>query len=358
MEQSNNNSMTNNGIDLEKIGEDRYDIRLNLNKHEDCKVERSNLDSKYLLSQEELSFLERFLFYDMDELTHLFYHFHDGFYHKFHSYHDLYYIDFYSVYNGIKLYQSSFEDYRHLADEDEIEEERKLYNSEDVLEYGFYAKETKRWQMDKAKELYKCPFNDAHQLSEADERKGIIEWLGCYFPYHTNNYNEVPEVHLFMDNITEVAHRLCVPRKYIVVAVFLHEMCHALFDRFPLLLPKPYIPEIEEPIAECLALDILYSFVEISRFFYPNGELLDIFDTAYSMVFAKRRYKKISYYSLGIELFHSREEICRRYHKYSYFVNKQSYAVKNYLAQFANGFPPQPYTCVPMLANLLNNKTK
>ena len=136
--------------------------------------------------------------------------------------------------------------------------------------------------------------------------------------------------------------------------VFLHEMAHAWFDRFPLLQPKSYIPEIEEPIVECLSLNILFAFVEMSRFFYPHGELLDMFDTAYSMVYAKRRLKKLCYYSLGIEIFHSDWGICNLYSCFCYYLDEQSQDVKNYVAQFANGFPQQPYTCLPMLTDLLN----
>ena len=352
MEQTtNSNGMTNNGIDWESMGNPFYDIRVDLKNKADgiCKVDATdrNLDSKYYLTQEELDFLGKFLQgYHFPRFKHFL---SMPFNRKLSKRLD--YVDFGETFNGIRFCQSSFSTYSHLAIEDEIEEERRLYESDDILEHGFYEKEIRRWQMEMGK------FREARRYpdhpKEGVSRPVHVEMLGCYFPYHFNNI-EVPEVHLFMDTITETARRLCVPRWYIVVAVFLHEMAHAWFDRFPLLQPKPYIPEIEEPIAECLSLNILYAFVETSRFFYPHGELLDMFDTAYSMVYAKRRFKKLCYYSLGIELFHSDWEIPNLYTCFSYFIDEQSQGVKDYVAQFANGFPQQPYTCVPMLADMLN----
>lgn len=376
MEQTNNNSSMN-GVDRNNIDHPGYSNRLRQKKPFGfCKVDRTDrtLSPNYNLTQEELEFLSRFLILDHHFLEKLKQSMsgHGELYHRCLNYfcdsHFLYdydilfhhvafqgagFVNLNDVFDGVTFCQSSFSSYSHLADQDVIEEERSLYESDDVLEHGFYAKEIRRWQM----EYGRRRFHEETPLPESPvdtiSRLVNIELLGCYFPYHSND-NEVPEVHLFMDNITETARRLCVPRWYIVVAVFLHEMCHAYFDRFPFLLPKPYIPEIEEPIAECLSLQILYSFVELSRFFYPNGVLLDVFDTAYSMVYSKRRLKKRCYYSLGIELFHSDYEVGFQYNRYSYFLKEQSQGVNNYIAQFASGFPQQPYTCVPMLADLLN----
>ena len=348
MEQTNNNSM--NGVDWNIFDEHGYDIRPSMNKSRGvCKVDFTDpsLASKYYLTQEELDFLGKFITPNLTRGP-LF----DEFLEDFRC-RDLYYIRLWATFDSIRFCQSSFSSYSHLADQDEIEEERSLYESDDVLEHGFYAKEIRRWQMEDERRWFHEETPLPESPVDTNSRLVNIELLGCYFPYHSND-NEVPEVHLFMDNITETARRLCVPRWYIVVAVFLHEMCHAYFDRFPFLLPKPYIPEIEEPIAECLSLQILYCFAELSRFFYPNGELLDVFDTAYSMVYSKRRLKKRCYYSLGIELFHSDYKVGSHYNRYSYFLKEQSQGVNNYIAQFASGFPQQPYTCVPMLADLLN----
>lgn len=354
MEQVINHSKANIVINGKDIYDSRYSIRPNMGKSSrTCTVDFTDpyLSSEDCLTQEELDFVGKFIHHDFYRLL----RFSPRFISSRLSYRDFYLGYLFDTFNGVRFCQSSFDSYKHLADEDEIEEERSLYDSEDVLEHGFYANEIKRWQMECNQRQF---FDDAQLATEAPVETVLrlvnIELLGCYFPYQTNNNNDVPEVHLFMDNITATARRIRSPRRYIVVAVFLHEMCHALFDRFPLLLPKPYIPEIEEPIAECLSLEILHSFVEISRFFYPHGELLNVFDTAYSMVYTKRRLKKRCYYSLGIELFHTELEISLLYNSFSFLLDKQSQAVKDYIAEFVNGFPELPYNCVPQLAKLLN----
>jgi hypothetical protein len=348
--------MTNNMINGKGIYDSRYSVRPDMGKSsKSCKLDYTDpyLSSEYCLTQEELDFLGKFIHHDFYRML----RFYPRLIRARSFFRDFYLDTLFHAFNGIRFCQSSFDSYQHLADEDEIEEERQLYDSEDLLEHGFYAREIRRWQMElDRRRIYEEALLPKENPVETVTRPVNIELLGCYFPYQTNNNNDVPEVHLFMDNITETARRMRCPRKYIVVAVFLHEMCHALFDRFPLLLPKPYIQEIEEPIAECLSLEILYSFVEASRFFYPHGELLNVFDTAYSMVYAKRRLKKRCYYSLGIELFHSDLEICLFYNCFSYLLNEQSQAVKDYVSDFANGFPKQPYNCIPKLGKLLNYK--
>lgn len=354
MEQTINNVMANNSIDWKRIDNPFYCIRPTLNKKDDgiCRVDATDsyLPSKYHLTQEELDFLGKFLqCYHFSRFRHFI-----PFRHYRNFSKKLDYVDFGDAFDGIRFCQSSFSSYSDLAIEDEIEEERRLYETDDILEHGFYEKELRRWQMESGRPGHYEGLHRPECPKDNVSRKVNIELLGCYFPYHSTINNNVPEVHLFMDTITETAQRLGCPRKYIVVAVFLHEMAHAWFDRFPLLHPKPYIPEIEEPIVECLSLNILFAFVEMSRFFYPHGELLDMFDIAYSMVYAKRRLKKLCYYSLGIEIFHSDWGICNLYSCFSYYLDEQSQDVKNYVAQFANGFPQQPYTCLPMLADLLN----
>ena len=352
MEQTINNGMANNMINGENIFS-RESIRPDLGKSRGvCQVDVTDpyLPSEYHLTQEELDLLGKFMHPDFFRLL----RFNTRFAPSGLIYRDLFLGGLFKTFNGVRFCQSSFDSYKYLADEDEIEEERKLYDSEDILNHGFYAKDIRRWRTEEDRrwrlEARNVPELAASLVSERPE----VSLLGCYIPYDNSNNGDVPEIHLFMDNITEAARRMHCRRKYVVVAVFLHEMCHAFFDRFPLLLPKPYIPEIEEPITECLSLEILYAYVEMSRFFYTNGELLNVFDTAYSMVYAKRRLKKRCYYSLGIELFHSDLEISHLYNRYSYLLDKQSQAVKNYIAEFATGFPPMPYNCVPQLAQLLN----
>ena len=337
MEQIIGNSQNSNVINGKDIYDSRYSIRPNMGKSSrTCKVDFTDpyLSLEDCLTQEELDFIGKFIHHDFYRLLRF---------------------NLSDTFNGVRFCQSSFDSYRHLANEDEMEEERSLYDAEDVLEHGFYANEIERWQMEyDPRQFYDDAQPAAERPVETISRSVNIGLLGCYFPYHAHQNNDVPEVHLFMDNITATARCIRSPRRYIVVAVFLHEMSHALFDRFPLLLPKPYIPEIEEPIAECLSLEILHAFVEISRFFYPHGELLNVFDTAYSMVYAKRRLRKRCYYSLGVELFHTELEISQLYNCFSYLLDQQSQAVRDYIAEFANGFPELPYNCVPRLAKLLN----
>ena len=350
MEQTNNNTISG-----ESIFDPRFSLRPDLGKsRRDCKVDYTDpyLSSNYHLTLEELDFIGKFVTYGFGEMLRRWDP--ELKYRSRMLWRCLYRGGFFEAFNGVRFCQSSFESYKDLADEDQIDEERRLYESDDILEHGFYAREIRRWTVERerftsgeGKRLPECAV-------KATRVPVNIEWLGCYFPYCANNGNQLPEVHLFMDNITEAARSMRCPRKYVVVAVFLHEMCHAYFDRFPLLRTKPYIPEIEEPMAECMALEILYLFVELSRFFYPHGELLDVFDTAYSMVYAKRRLKKICYYSLGVELFHVDGDLCHQYNCFSYAIDRHSQDVKDYVAEFANGYPEMPYGSILKLEKLLD----
>lgn len=351
-----------NVIDWKEIGKCSYTERPSLGRELDMlKVDKTDpeLERRFYLADEEISFMDKVMRFQGDMW---------------------YFMDFYerlcsiphrlpyhlrrmglrrrhSLMDSVKLCQSSFDSYRHLANEEELEEERKVYESGDFWEHTFYGNK---------EELFRTPGrgSEPHIVPERGEvlerAMPHVEWLGCYMSYQCNG-NNFPEIHLFMDNITRTAERIGCSRLYVVVAVFLHEVCHALFDRFPLLLPKPYIPQVEEPLAECLSLKMLYAFVEVSRYFYPEGSLLDMFDTAYAMVYRKRLFPAIAHYSLGIELFLSSSEADMMYYLYSYYLKEQSADVQQYVGQFANGFPrqpEQPHVVARQLENLLNYRTK
>ena len=346
----------NNVVDWKKIGDGWYEVRPSLGrKHGGLKVDVTdpNLERRYYLTDEEIAFLERIIYFTChSDYLEMFF---KGFRHRYRNFvrifrsmprHRM------DILDSVRFCQSSFETYRHLAKEEEVEEERKLYENDDLLERTFYESKEEMFRLE-GKESRIVP-----ERGEVWEKvKAHVEWLGCYLPYQCNG-NDFPEIHLFMDNITRVARRIGCKRLYVVAAVYLHEMCHALFDRFPLLLPKPYIPEVEEPLAECLSLKMLYLFVETSRIFYPNGSLLNMFDVAYAMVYRKRFHPAIAHYSLGRELFLCASEADTNYYQYSYFLKEQSADVQQYVQQFANGFPSQPHVAASMLEQLVNYMTR
>ena len=346
----------NNVVDWNKIGYLWYEERPSLGRqYGGFKVDVTdpNLERQYYLTDEETAFLESlYIITCQSDYLGMFFM---GFRHRYRNFvrifrsmprHRM------DILDSVRFCQSSFESYRHLANKEVVDEERKLYENDDLLERTFYESKEEMFRLE-GKESRIVP--ERGEVWEKD--KAHVEWLGCYLPYQCNG-NDFPEIHLFMDNITRVARRIGCKRLYVVAAVYMHEMCHALFDRFPLLLPKPYIPEVEEPLAECLSLKMLYLFVETSRIFYPNGSLLNMFDVAYAMVYRKRFHPAIAHYSLGRELFLCASEADTNYYQYSYFLKEQSADVQQYVQQFANGFPSQPHVAASMLEQLVNYMTR
>lgn len=179
-------------------------------------------------------------------------------------------------------------------------------------------------------------------LADVSKLRPSVDTLGAYFPHATRG-NYLPEVHLYMDAITRESQRLGCPRISIVLPVFLHEMAHAWFDRFPLVQPKPYIPYVEEPIAESLSLCVLHAFTEASRYFGASTYWQQLFDVAYAMVYRKRAVPAIAHYSLGVELFHASACLPQRYYLRSYYLCESSPDVNDYVQLFDGGFPARPY---------------
>ena len=211
--------MANNMINGENIFS-RESIRPDLGKSRGvCQVDVTDpyLPSEYHLTQEELDLLGKFMHPDFFRLL----RFNTRFAPSGLIYRDLFLGGLFKTFNGVRFCQSSFDSYKYLADEDEIEEERKLYDSEDILNHGFYAKDIRRWRTEEDRrwrlESRNVPELAASLVSERPE----VSLLGCYIPYDNSNNGDVPEIHLFMDNITEAARRMHCRRKYVVVAVFL-----------------------------------------------------------------------------------------------------------------------------------------
>ena len=107
-----------------------------------------------------------------------------------------------------------------------------------------------------------------------------------------------PQVWLIMDNITTEAERLCIDRKYIIAKVYIHEMMHRFFDLRPDLGWKPYVKEIEEPMAEFATLKFIE---ELSK---QNPTFEKLLPIALVMTEGLRKTKKYFIYALGVDLYY------------------------------------------------------
>lgn len=118
--------------------------------------------------------------------------------------------------------------------------------------------------------------------------------------YYTKNSSEYsgPQVWLIMDKITAEAERLCLEREYIIAKVYIHEMMHRSFDLRPDWGQKPYVREIEEPMAEFATLKFIE---ELSKQRPIFEKLLPI---AIVMTEGLRKSEKHFIYALGVDLYY------------------------------------------------------
>ena len=107
-----------------------------------------------------------------------------------------------------------------------------------------------------------------------------------------------PQVWLIMDNITAEAERLCIDRKYIIAKVYIHEMMHRFYDLRPDKGWKPYVKEIEEPMAEFATL----KFIE--ELSIQNSIFEILLPIAIVMTEGLRKSKKHFIYALGVDLYY------------------------------------------------------
>jgi hypothetical protein len=107
-----------------------------------------------------------------------------------------------------------------------------------------------------------------------------------------------PQVWLIMDNITAEAERLCIDRKYIIAKVYIHEMMHRFYDLRPDKGWKPYVKEIEEPMAEFATLKFIE---ELSK---QNSIFEILLPIAIVMTEGLRKSKKHFIYALGVDLYY------------------------------------------------------
>ena len=129
--------------------------------------------------------------------------------------------------------------------------------------------------------------------SKGKDPKDIDDRLG----YYTNN-NKEPQVWLLMDRITQEAKRLCCDRKYIIAKVYIHEMMHRFFDLRPDWGKRPYVMEIEEPMAEFATLKFIE---ELSK---QNPTFEKLLPIALVMTEGLRKTKKYFIYALGVDLYY------------------------------------------------------
>ena len=150
-------------------------------------------------------------------------------------------------------------------------------------------------------ELYKTTkvfldVNNGKDLKEAGWKKDGNDLLGYYTILPAKHPG--PQVWLIMDNITAEAERLCCDRKYIIAKVYIHEMMHRFYDLRPDLGWKPYVKEIEEPMAEFATLKFIE---ELSK---QNSIFEILLPIAIVMTEGLRKSKKHFIYALGVDLYY------------------------------------------------------
>ena len=150
-------------------------------------------------------------------------------------------------------------------------------------------------------ELYKTTkvfldVSNGKDLKEADWSEDEDDLLGYYTILSAKH--PVPQVWLIMDNITAEAERLCCDRKYIIAKVYIHEMMHRFYDLRPNLGWKPYVKEIEEPMAEFATLKFIE---ELSK---QNSIFEILLPIAIVMTEGLRKSKKHFIYALGVDLYY------------------------------------------------------
>ena len=121
-----------------------------------------------------------------------------------------------------------------------------------------------------------------------------------YLGYYTieSPWYSGPQVWLIMDNITTEAERLCIDRKYIIAKVYIHEMMHRFYDLRPDKGWKPYVKEIEEPMAEFATL----KFIE--ELSIQNSIFEILLPIAIVMTEGLRKSEKHFIYALGVDLYY------------------------------------------------------
>ena len=151
-------------------------------------------------------------------------------------------------------------------------------------------------------ELYNTTkvFLDVHEgikNKETGWKEDEDDRLGFYTILSTKHSG--PQVWLLMDNITEEAERLCCDRKYIIAKVYIHEMMHRFFFLRPDLGWKPYVKEIEEPMAEFATLKFIE---ELSK---QNSIFEILLPIAIVMTEGLRKSEKHFIYALGVDLYYN-----------------------------------------------------
>ena len=134
------------------------------------------------------------------------------------------------------------------------------------------------------------------KIRDTKWNKDEDDLLGYYTILSTKHSG--PQVWLIMDKITAEAERLCCDRKYIIAKVYIHEMMHRFYDLRPDLGWKPYVKEIEEPMAEFATLKFIE---ELSK---RNSIFEILLPIAIVMTEGLRKSEKHFIYALGVDLYY------------------------------------------------------
>lgn len=174
------------------------------------------------------------------------------------------------------------------------------------------------------------------------EERICPDLLGCYISPLCDR-NKRPVIHLYMDRIDEFAKRRKIDRAYVVLWVYVHEMMHAVLDRYPYLFVKPYIKEIEEPIAEVLSLMLVYKLerylnATIDDDFHRTRDLLE---TVIKCVYDYRFVPRVSYYSLAVDMLSCENmgRIISHYYDNIFEIDPQNPDIQKFITDFYCQYP-------------------
>lgn len=159
-------------------------------------------------------------------------------------------------------------------------------------------------------------------------------------------------IHLYLDNITELANACSINSDYVLAYVYIHEAFHAFNHKISIDggNGSNYIREIEEPMVECGMLCYLKNAFEQSN----RPDFQDIYKAAVADVRAKQR-GHLAAYGFGLYLHESvtkdkddneisyAPKILGEYAQKSYLIDPLSYNVIRYRIELMEDYPaPSP----------------
>jgi hypothetical protein len=147
-------------------------------------------------------------------------------------------------------------------------------------------------------------------------------------------------IHLYLDNITNLANARFINPDYVLAYVYIHEAFHAFNHSIAGGDGSHYIREIEEPMVECGMLCYLKNAVKLSQ----RNDFQDIYNAAVNDVKSKQQ-GHLAAYGYGLYL-HEKDDVLKvlgEYAQKSRIVDRYSYNVIRYCVELMEDYPaPSP----------------